>query len=800
MQSIRRLPPRLLIAAAYLLVALYVTSPLLTTLSTRFIGHDSGDAYEMARHIWWYKTALQNGADIFQHALLGYPDGFPAVQLWANPLQFFPAWLFAYVMPLASAYNISILLHVTLNGWAMYVLARRRLGAGSHFPPFVAGLIFMIFPTMQGHLFAGHPGLLAQWTLPIFINCLFEYADFGGSRRFLLALLFFWLSALGHSMQAVYALMPLLALFLLARLARRDYVGALRAAAVGVGGALLLLLFLAPVFASVLEHRRSVEAGGYLRYSIDLLGLASPSFANPFWQDIAGHSARVLGTNLGAGASYIGVLGGLLALIGILRRRAARWWLLTAGVAWLLALGPALKVYDQPLTLDIAGYEAVLPLPFALLMELPLLELARAPGRFMFLFAAMFALLAGFGAAEICRSAIISRRHWGIRLALALLCVFLLVEDYKLFAEFPSLPAEIPQAIHNLSKRRDIRAVFNVPYDNLLVAKEAMYLQTAHGKPLIAGHDTRVTPVDPARLALLARFRPGLLVEARADIVIVNKARALENAQLDLLQRAGQWLGEPISEDQRFAIYETPRAPNRNALLHSSQMDEGAHTTYIYKEQPGWLEFNVELEAANRKVQFYLNDAPLDALRVMGRTPVSIALPLARRGYHTLRIALDPPCPPRLDASLLQCQVVAVENVFIRIVSSGAMYNPIRIEDGIVLAGHLLPAPQADEALIRLWWRFEADRSPNDVRFVHVLDENGLPVRARPPDRSLGAVAAGSEVTETVRLDISALPPGEYQVLTGWYALPDAIRYDVLTNVAGAQNDTVVLGTVHVAG
>jgi len=42
------------------------------------------------------------------------------------------------------------------------------------------------------------------------------------------------------------------------------------------------------------------------------------------------------------------------------------------------------------------------------------------------------------------------------------------------------------------------------------------------------------------------------------------------------------------------------------------------------------------------------------------------------------------------------------------------------------------------------------------------------------------------------------LPAGDYLVLTGWYALPDAIRYDVLTNVEGAQNNTIVLGTLRV--
>ena len=60
------------------------------------------------------------------------------------------------------------------------------------------------------------------------------------------------------------------------------------------------------------------------------------------------------------------------------------------------------------------------------------------------------------------------------------------------------------------------------------------------------------------------------------------------------------------------------------------------------------------------------------------------------------------------------------------VLSDGAIYDPIRIDDGIILAGYLLPEAADDELIrIRFWWQFEADRSEKDVRFVHVLDENG---------------------------------------------------------------------------
>ncbi len=768
------------------------------SLSTHFLGGETGDAYEMARHIWWYKTALQTGTDIFEHSLLGYPEGLPAAQLWANPLQFFPTWLFAFMMPLPVAYNIFILITLLLNGWCMYILARRRLGTVHHFPAFIAGLIFMIFPIMQGHLFDGHLGLLVQWTLPLFLIALFDFADLGESRRFMIAVGLFLLAAMGHTLQIIYALAPLSALFLLARLHRRDFVGAMRLLAVALTGCLLLLLFLSPIIGVTLNTPRYSETGGYVRYSIDLLGIVSPSFANPFWRDIATHSAQVLGTNLGESASYIGVLGGFLALLGFLFRRESRWWLLVALLAWLLALGPVLKIYDRAVIVTIAGYDAVVPLPYALFINLPLFELARTPGRFMFLFAAMFALVAGFGMAVFWSSQLIQNRHRYLQAILALLLVFFLIEDYKLFDQFPSVPAAIPDAIHDLRRRRDIRAVYNVPHDNLLAAKEAMYLQTAHGKPLIAGHDTRATTVDPARLEILAHFRPYLLTDAGADIVILNKTRAQESGPANLLQDARLWLGEPLYEDERLALFETPQVPHAIPKLESSKVDGQSHVTYIYKEQPGWLEFNASLNAVNRRVNLSLNDTPLGSLLVDGALSTSIPLPIARRGYNTFRITLDPPCPERVNTAFLLCQRVTVEDVEVRVLSSGAIYDPIRIADGIVLAGFFMPQDVTEELSIRFWWRFETDRSANDVRFIHVLNEKGISQESMQDDYSHGELAAGSELTETVTLSTDGLEPGEYRVLTGWYALPDLIRYDVLTDIEGAQDDTIVLGTIRV--
>ncbi len=788
------------VCLAYLLVAAWLIAPVLGSLSTRFVGGDTGDAYEMARQIWWYKTALETGDDPFFQSLLAYPDGFPAMILWANPLQFFPMWLFAFFVPLALAYNLGILLTLTLNGCAMHMLACKLLPREHRFPALIAGLVYLVSPVIQGHLFSGHAGLLVQWPVPLLLLFLFQYINSGGGRNFLLSVMFFFLAAMGHSLQSVYLLAPLAGLFFFARLFRRDYVGATRLILVGASGSLLLLLFLSPILSETLQTSQFPAAGGFVRYSIDLLGAVSPSFENPFWREIVSHSQRVLGVNLGEGASYLGVIGGLLALVGLFRRRETRWWLLVALVSWLLALGPVLKVFDQALTLSIAGYRAVIPLPYAVFVNLPVVELARTPGRFMFLFSAAFAIMAGYGMSVLWASAFFQRRNRFLRYGMALLLTLLLLGDYQFFEEFPSVPAAIPAAIHELKDRANVRAIYNVPYDNLLAAKEALYLQTAHGKPLIAGHETRVTPVDPARLTLLSSFHRSLLAEAGADIVIVNKVRAQEDGKYDALYwSARNRLGAPIFEDARFAIFETG-TPSSNAVserVYSVVSDAQSHTAYAYKQQPGWLEFRATLRAANRRVRLSLNDVPLQSVTVVGEELISLPLPIARRGYNTFRIALDPPCPEQIDATVLLCYGVTMEDVVINELTSGAIYDPIRIADGIELSGYHVSDDFAEDPVIHFWWSFDSARTGNDVRFVHVLDQDRR--LEDQDDDSFGVVPAGSDHLESVTLaKVRELPPGNYTVLTGWYSLPDAIRYDVLTNVEGAQDNTIVLGTFEI--
>src|SRR5690606_28065046 len=103
----------------YFAAAVVMTFPLITMMNERMVGHPFGDTYEYTHHIWWMNHSLRTGQSPFFMPVLMHPHGLEAAWLWGAPLQSFPAWLLMFVMPLPLAFNLSALLMLALNGWAM---------------------------------------------------------------------------------------------------------------------------------------------------------------------------------------------------------------------------------------------------------------------------------------------------------------------------------------------------------------------------------------------------------------------------------------------------------------------------------------------------------------------------------------------------------------------------------------------------------------------------------------------------------------------------------------------------------
>ena len=825
----------------FLAAALLMTWPLVTVLSTHFAGYPFGDAHEMTRHIWWFKYAIQHGQPLIFQPLLGYPDGMQGVILWSDPLQFFPAWLFAFVMPLPAAYNLHCLLNLALNGWAAYFLVWKL--TEDRFAALVAGLIFMAAPMMQGHLAGGHGGLLVQWPLPLLAYSLIRLRqttiqppDFPTTNNFgvfsrlslstrysALSTFFFILLPLGHTLQLIYAGLPLIGVFGLTMLVKREWRALARLVTVVLIGSAILALFLLPVLGSTFDTQAYTDEGGGVAFSLDLLGIVTPSFNHPLYGQLP-YTRQVLGVNLVEGSSYIGLFAGLLALIALWKKPAARWWLLLAGVAWILALGPLLKIFDTPINASTDEYSTFITLPWALVADLPGFNLARTPGRFGFVLALAVAVMAGYGAQWLSavsrqpsakNEAAVAKKftprflripHTSYfstiplrfplspqSLVLSTFFLLLLLFDYQSYWPLPTYAAAIPAAVHELAERDDIRAVFDLPWDNVLAAKDALWLQTAHEKPLIAGQVTRKTPVSPAKLTILEQtLDPALLNEAGADVIILHKQYDSEGI---LAATARKTLGEPFYQDDMLALWDVPEVV-ANPELTFTQSSPSLADMYVYVPESGWINFQGQIVADNPDLQLLLNDQLFLSSSGEGQTLVDVWLPFDRAGYHTFSIRPALPCPQFLSDSTFTCASPYIRFSSLSPLLPDAFQTPVVYDGGVSLkASLLIPQVQPPGSLTLLgtfWWQFDSAITDQDVRFIKIIDQDGTQVAG--VDAPLGNYQAGTMHYDRWQLEKSDLAPGTYRVCVGWYSHPDLTRFPILSDVDGAQDGLACIG------
>jgi hypothetical protein len=791
--SLKRLRPHLLVYGLYLAVAVLMTWPLVTVMGTQFAGYPFGDSHEMTRHIWWFTYALRHGEPLVFQPLLGWPEGMSGVILWANPLQFFPGWLFALFLPLPAAYNLSALLTLALNGWAAHYLLRHLLT--DERAALLGGLAFMAAPTIQGHLAGGHGGLLVQWPLPLLTLALLRVGGWlpSSSRRrdVLWAALWVFITPLGHTLQLIYAVLPLLAVLGAALLIRRQWMRLAQlmlAAALGAG---LLALFLLPVAGATFGTSAYADEGGSVAFSADLLAPVTPSFNHPLFS-AWDFPRRVLGVNIIEGFSTIGLIPALLALIALWRDRTARLWGWLGLVAFVLMLGPLLKVFDQPVAVSFGGYPSYIVLPFALVADLPILTLARTPGRFNFLLALAVAVLVGYGAKTLTSPLLSPEGKLGAAQRgevkrqgiLVLLFAALMLFELQGFWPLPTMSAAIPDAVQALNARTDIRAVLDIPYDNRLAAKDALWLQTAHEKPLIGGQVTRVTPVNPTKLNLLEQTLDlALLDEAGADVVIVHKAYDGDGAALE---RARTMLGQPTYEDAQIALFDVPapqRLPPIFRVLPAASASPDRIEWDIYAPQSGWLNLTGALNSASRQAALWLDGVKIASFPA-GDSALDSGVPLSAYGYHRLSLTALPVCgqspSPYADCPPLRVTLAASALAF----TGGGFAPPVSFAEGLRLMGGAAQVA-GDTLTVDLWWAFDAARTDTDVRFVKVLNAAGEPVAG--DDHPLGDLPPNTHLSERLRLTLPAdLPSGEYRVIVGWYRYPELTRFTITSDVQGA--------------
>ncbi len=456
-------------AVFFAVVAVVMTWPLAVRPGELFSSRQ--DAYLNVWNLWWVAHALFEEGDLLRSHLLLHPRG---LGLESQPLSLLQtiaaAPLTAAVGPVAS-FSLLAVFAFALAGWAACAwIARVSRDA---FAGLVGGAVFAFAPLH--YVYLPELNLVATGFVPLWFLAAHRLRERSSVARGAVAGLA--LAAVGLSSWYYGLAVGLAALgetvWRLARARadeRRQRALAFGAhwLAAGVGLAPLVLALL-PAFADAPESWGTEREGFAL-----------------WMEDFKGSGVAV------ALPPLVGWAALLLAAVALFARRAAARAssratepAATPGPAGRLRVGLALLAFAFALLSFGSSLElgdTRVPLPYALLSELPVVRSARYPDRFFVVALLAVAALAGLGAADLRRRA--AGRAGPV--AAALLLVLPLIEGWPGMlgstVGAPRLPLR-PDAPRG--------AVLHVPTTLRNLDGEAMLYQTRHGLPIAGGYRTR---------------------------------------------------------------------------------------------------------------------------------------------------------------------------------------------------------------------------------------------------------------------------------------------------------------------
>ncbi len=321
---------------------------------------------------------------------------------------------------------------------------------------------------------------------------------------------------------------------------------------------------------------------------------------------------------------------------------------------------------------------ATIPLPYALLDRVPLLQFGRTAGRYMPLASVGLAVLAAHGLAALGEG--LAGR--GQRNALAAAAALLITVEYVIpySAMHGGQRATIPQAVEALATLPNATAVLTVPVGT--ARREAMYYQTAHGLPLAAGRiDRDIDPVPGllplARQALTPDINRlpaadretihAMLAHYGIDTVVLLRDMPLPAELDETEQLLAEVFGAPVLADARTAIYRvdgTTTASGRIVTIVDRFGQMGARRRgeegtlagdgmlYIYGPACARATVTLNLSPATRTLDVIVTaDGARQVFPVTERTDVAFEIPLSegiapvelsvyRRGRTTNRTAV----------------------------------------------------------------------------------------------------------------------------------------------------------------
>jgi hypothetical protein len=460
----------LLAGFIYLIIAIIITYPLITQLSTHIPGVDEDSATHVW-YLWWFKWALIEGhSPLFKTDWIYHPqviDRIFDVHTFVNAAISLP---FQYLTNVIFASNLVFYLNFFLTGMGTFLLAKRV--TGSHFASFISGLIVVFMPYTWGQMLDNHTNLYTIWFIPFYLLFLLKTLEEKSWKNPILAGLLFGLQALNDLTLTTFMITAtaIITLYYFVFAHRLFFTKTIRHLTswtkplflrlIVLGGVFLIVFlpFLVPLLQAIQEgNDPGVPLSVQQVWSAQPWNFFNPSGNNPFLVQFS----KISNVNAIEGSIYLGIIATLFALIGLYyhlfktRKNAKNiglWLSLTLSFI-VLSLGPCATYLGVNTNLPFCSG---LPLPFVFFHQLPLIGGIQEPIR-MHIYTMIFvSLLAGWGF-----KAVLERINHPFALLLIIVSSGLILLEY--YTPLPTTDLATPTTYQTISEDPGDFSVLSLP-------------------------------------------------------------------------------------------------------------------------------------------------------------------------------------------------------------------------------------------------------------------------------------------------------------------------------------------------
>lgn len=540
-----------------------MTWPLVLHFSDALTGR-IGDNIYFVWMIGWFKKALFDlHANPFNIWFLNYPQGWNLAYTEITPIMLTMAMPFTFIGSLPFAYNMAMMLTFVLAGIGMFLWVRSL--TNNNGAALVGGTIYAFLPYHFAHFLIGHLNLSAIQWFPFYFWGFFDLLD--TLRKGLLArsqekwigkavLTGVSLGLIGLSSQ-YYLYMTLLIsavlgigfLFFIDKKQFRQGSFWKKIFLTILVSLPFILIAVAP-FVSLAGQGglpdRDLESVRQFSASASPTDFVLPSTDHFLW---GAWVNQYFNRELWAECTlYIGVVAGTLAVLAFIKRKKTNYsWmmvlmLLAGSVAFILALGPDLRWFNERVVIQIPDiFQSILqrsevhvPMPGLLLFKyLPFYAKLRAFARFGFFVLIFTSVSAGIGAAWLLQKVKPLWRNGMVLILLALVLVDFYPGPYSQFAEVKARAVDTW-----LAAQPGDEAIIQMPFVKG-EDQEQIYYTLIHGKPFVGGFFNafppeqylRITPVmatfpDQASVALMRQLKVKFVLVDEDEYADPAKIRA----------------------------------------------------------------------------------------------------------------------------------------------------------------------------------------------------------------------------------------------------------------------------------